>query len=547
MRVSLVSMCVALAMVSYSCGNDGAGLSVPSPMRYDEFTVNGELRYRIEQNFERLNSDKYQPGNVFLTEEESGGWPGDTEGRTILGLVCDASAAHKPIGQLAGIIAGIPAHLNSLGYMGPEYGDRMNEQQLSGNGWMLRGLCAYYEMSSDKKALDWIRSISENLFVKGKGLYKTYPIDPALRVSGEGGESGNIRDTSGRWMLSTDTGCLFIGMDGLIDAYRLVGTPEMKEVIEEMLERFLEMDLVGTQAQTHASLTACRGLVRYAEITGDNRWLLEAEKRWQIYKEYGMTENYANYNWFCRYDTWTEPCAIVDSYILALKLWQHTGNIGYLRDAQLIYYNALCHTQRANGGFGCDSCPGDASGPEITVRIDEAHWCCTMRGAEGLATAAAYTFMKEGNTFYITNFRSMVMSAEGVEIEMNTEYPYEGLVVLNVNRNDLGSKLKLKLYVPDWMNLGTLERGEERTDAKVGKDGFLTIGNISEGEHIIVNYTYTLRQEKTLNPRNTRPGQVRYFNGPLILQEEGLPIFHIMDPKVCKDSSYHHQIVFNGL
>ena len=547
MKASLVSMCVALAMVSYSCGNDGAGSSLPVPMRYDELTVNGELRYRIEQNYERLKSDKYQPGNVFLTEEESGGWPGDTEGRTILGLVCDASAAHKPIGRLAGIIAGIPAHLNSQGYMGPEYGDRMNEQQLSGNGWMLRGLCAYYEMSSDKKALDWIRSISENLFVKGKGLYKTYPIDPSLRVSGEGGESGNIRDTSGRWMLSTDTGCLFIGMDGLIDAYRLVGTPEMKEVIEEMLERFLEMDLVGTQAQTHASLTACRGLVRYAEITGDNRWLLEAEKRWQIYKEYGMTENYANYNWFCRYDTWTEPCAIVDSYILALKLWQHTGNNGYLRDAQLIYYNALCHTQRSNGGFGCDSCPGDASGPEITVRIDEAHWCCTMRGAEGLATAAACTFMKEGNTFYITDFRPMTISTEGVEIEMNTDYPYEGLVVLNVNRNDLGSKLRLKLYVPDWMNLGTVERGGLQTDAKTGKDGFLTLGNLSEGERVIINYTYTLRQEKTLNPRNTRPGQVRYFNGPLILQEEGLPIFHIMDPKVCKDSSYHHQIVFNGL
>ena len=29
------------------------------------------------------------------------------------------------------------------------------------------------------------------------------------------------------------------------------------------------MDLVGIRAQTHASLTACRGLICYAEITGD--------------------------------------------------------------------------------------------------------------------------------------------------------------------------------------------------------------------------------------------------------------------------------------
>ena len=34
------------------------------------------------------------------------------------------------------------------------------------------------------------------------------------------------------------------------------------------MNRFLEVDLVGIRAQTHASLTACRGLIRYAEITG---------------------------------------------------------------------------------------------------------------------------------------------------------------------------------------------------------------------------------------------------------------------------------------
>ena len=81
-----------------------------------------------------------------------------------------------------------------------------------------------------------------------------------------------------------------------------------------MIHRFLMIDPIKIKAQTHATLTACRGLMRYAEITGDTYYIDEAEKRWLLYKSDGMTENHENYNWFDRFDTWTEPCAIIDSY-----------------------------------------------------------------------------------------------------------------------------------------------------------------------------------------------------------------------------------------
>ena len=545
-RSALRLLCLASAALLFSaCAGEPSMTPCPEPVGYDEIVIGGELRSRIGQNLERLQAEKYQPENVFLTEEQSGGWPGDTEGRTILGLVCDARALHGQAGRLDEIIALVPAHLNSLGYMGPEYGDVLNEQQLSGNGWMLRGLCAYYDMTSDPKVLDMVRSISENLFVRGKGLYKTYPIDPSMRVSGEGEASGRIMDTSGKWMLSTDTGCLFIGMDGLIDAYRLVGTPDMKEVIEEMLGRFLEVDLVGIQAQTHASLTACRGLVRYAELTGEGSWIDEAEKRWKIYKEYGMTENYENYNWFGRYDSWTEPCAIVDSYILAMKLWQHTRNSDYLRDVQLIYFNALGHTQRANGGFGCDSCPGDAMGPELFVKTDEAHWCCTMRGAEGLATAASYTFLREGDTFYLTCFREGTLDTEGFGMKVGTDYPQEGSLTIEILKNELGGKACLKVFMPGWVIPESLSIGGRDRKARVDRDGFLVLGSsLKEGDRIVLEYGCLEREEATLNAANTRPGQVRHLKGPLILDEGDHPVYHLMDPEVCIGSGYSRKIVF---
>ena len=492
MRASLLSICVVLAVVSSSCGDKWGKSSFPEPLRYDQINIDGELKFRLTQNMQRLSS-----------------CPGEVDGKTILGLVSDAYALRQASPQLLDMISRVPSHLNSLGYIGSESGEMMDEQQLSENGWMLRGLCAYYDMSSDAKALDWIKSISENLFVKGKGLYDS-------------------------------------GMDGLIEAYRLVGTPEMKEVIEKMLARFLDKDLVAIQAPTHASLTACRGLVRFAEITGDKRWIDEARQRWETYKQYGMTENYACYNRFGMYDSCSDPCASVDSYILALKLWQHTGETGYLRDAQLIYYNALCHEQRENGGFGSDSCPGLASGPDLFVETDEVP-CCTMKGAEGLATSESYTCLRDGNTFYITCFRQAKITVDGFGMEMVTDYPLEGFMNFIVTENNLGKDVRLKFYIPDWIKPGTLRIGGKEYQPKIDPDGFLVLDHpLRVGDRVVLEYFYEPREEGTINQMNTKPGQVRYFSGPFMIDEQAEPVYHLMDPMVNKESGYSRKVLFRG-
>lgn len=104
-----------------------------------------------------------------------------------------------------------------------------------------------------------------------------------------------------------------------------------------------------------------------------------------------MTANYANYNWFGR-PYWTEPCAIVDSYMASMALFRLTQQSEYAVLANRIYYNALLASQRPNGGFGCDLCSGtEQSGRFVQANTDvyEAWWCCSMRGAEGLCSVAA--------------------------------------------------------------------------------------------------------------------------------------------------------------
>lgn len=542
---------------------------------FENIRMRGELYQRVSKNFDRLHEEKYRPQNVFLTEEESGNWPGDTEGRTILALVLDAQASHKEPFYLKQIIDLIPAHLNEKGYMGLIYEDKMNEQQISGNGWMLRGLCEYYSWKKDESVLPVIETIVKNLFIKGKGFYTRYPIDPESRKKNVGAESGAIQNTVNGWMLSSDIGCIFIGMEGAVHAYQYCRMPELREVIEEMIAKFLEVDLVKIKAQTHASLTACRGLLRYDDITGESKYLNEVEKRWQLYKRDGMTENYENYNWFNRFDTWTEPCAIVDSYMLAVQLWQRTGKPEYRNDAELIYYNGICHTQRFNGGFGCDTCPNEED-PYLRIHAPEAHWCCTMRGGEGLSRSVNYAYQLKGDTLYIPFFhQNEFLWTKGINetfsLQQNTDYPFGEIISFKVIENT--AKIKsLKFPELPWASDYKISLNGEDCEWNI-ENGFFTVCADFRLDDVIEfsfkRNLYTIPIFHTLHDSALKK---RFYYGPLLLgaktdklidlykveqlkQIDNLhfrvidkdvvlsPIYHLLDPAVW-ELDYKNQILF---
>ena len=261
-----------------------APIDVPQPAGYADVHVYGELKNRLKLNFDRLEESKYQPSHLFLSMQESGGWPGDTEGRTILALVEDARSTRRQPRYLKEIIRQLPAHLNASGYMGPVIERQLNEQQLSGNGWMMRGLAAYadwqkelqqiapqyYDAEGVQIALRTLKSTVRSLYLPNLDLYGRYPVSLGKRPKNAGGASGTTVTTQNGWQLSSDIGCVFIGLDGLVDAYRVLHeqapadgltAAESKavcQVIETLISKFEAMDLLAVKAQTHASLTAMR-------------------------------------------------------------------------------------------------------------------------------------------------------------------------------------------------------------------------------------------------------------------------------------------------
>jgi len=573
MKIFLILIAITLPICSLNAQSISEKFSHTLP--FENITIKGDLKIRALANFDRLERDKYLPENLFVTEAQSGGWPGDSEGRTILALTLLSQATHRTPKYLSQIMQILPSKLNGQGFFGTNHRDTVAEQQLSSHGWVLRALSEYYIWKKDENTLKIINTMIQNLALPTMGQHKIYPINPSERKH-SGSYSGTTSTKVGKWMLSSDIGCDYIFLDGLTQFYQIKPKRQLKELIEEMINRFLEVDLVAIKAQTHASLTALRSILRYYEITGEKKYLDQVQKRFDIYLSEAMTENYENYNWFGRPE-WTESCAVVDSYIVAFALWRFTGNTDYLEYAHRIYYNGICFEQRFNGGFGSQNCTG-AKNPFITVAITDVHWCCTMRGGEGLSRAIENLFYIQNQSIIIPFFASaevdIPFSKQHIIIEEVTKFPYNTNIQFIVKETTLDFIPELKFYIPHYAK--NIEIELKGRPLKIKKEnGFAIIKEkLVKGDIITYRFITDVYSRQTLN-NNSLKEYFAFQYGPLLLgtkdsndirlnknekftrldsisfksEYSGLilqPIIHLIDSSVTKEANYKRKILFKN-
>ncbi len=438
----------------------------------------GDLKNRIERNILRLSDKNYRVPEIF---EKSPDWPGDWLGRAVLALCTQYESTKKDsvLQQVNEIINDLPEHINEDGYCGEKLnGFEVNEQLLSGNSWFVRGLCAYYNITGDEKVKNLLKKLTEKFFLKLKPLYLVYSAENSSnKKSDDGGVSGHITDCDNNgWKHSSDIGCAFILLDGLTDLCSLFYDERLVDLAKTMVDKFMSIDHKKVKFQTHAYLAATRGILRLFNLTDDNKYLEYAINNFDMYEREGTTVNYANFNWFERRDSWTEPCAFIDSLILAVDLYKITKNEKYLKFANRVYLNAFRSAQRKNGGAGCETCLSFENA-KFESFMYEASFCCSMRLADGLNFVRKNAILQDGETFYACftaggRFEnencafSYVFDEKNSQIKINVEY---------------GEVQKLTVYLPD------------NTKVICNKEN---IGNtftyLQKGEHVYplsINYT----------------------------------------------------------
>lgn len=357
-----------------------------------EIIYNKEFLARLSLSKKRMLSEEYTYPYCFTFNEKE--WPGDYPGRTLLAKAMLAKAYSfdkKAQKELLVSIDDYLSHLgdftNSGGYFGPliDFSD-INEQQISGNSWFCRALCALYELKHDKKTLAAIHKIERRLLMPLKGRYLSY----VVQEISSGGIDGHTGDSHiGGWVHSSDTGCAFILLDGLSNVYEITHDPKLAKIAVDMIERFRGLNYVSLRLQTHATLSFVRGLIRFNKIAKKAEYWDLAKKVFDDYVANGSTIDNSNFNWFGRPETWTEPCAVVDSFIVASSLYEETKEEKYLSFCLRVYLNALRLAQRNNGGAGCNTCLYEEN-KTLKVSLYEAFFCCSMRLAEGLEKISSF-------------------------------------------------------------------------------------------------------------------------------------------------------------
>ena len=511
----------------------------------DKLIMQGDLAMRANLNFARLETEKYWPETIFEMDQHA--WPADWEGRTMLALTMHARATGRTPAFLDEILENLIGRLNDKGYVGPVHPDGVtHEQGMSGHSWMIRALTEYYNWKKDsdpeqaQKAMGALKGIVNGLYIPQADNYADYPTE----------EPGRYEDP--RWILShkqsktkthagtSDCGCAFIALDGATAAYELLRDEALVPLIENMIASYAVLPREELHVQTHATLSGVRGILRYYRITGRQELLDLAVKTFDLYKTRAWTDHYANYNWF-GLPRWTEPCAVIDSFLVAQELWEITGKEGYLRNAHHILYNAIAHAQRANGAFGTDQCVGarikqrkevsdgtpweDADRPILFARplTYEVFWCCNMRGGDGLSCAAMYSFYTEGNTvtmpYYHTCRAELELAGGLLTLQEKANYPLNGKVRFHILGNT-ADEVTLRFFAPEAWTSGSASRVLRNGEAleTSHENGFLCVTTpLQAGDELVFDSEmkfYTFDGHECVNsPKD----HFSFRHGPMIL------------------------------
>lgn len=382
-----------------------------------------ELNERIRLSEERLQAPYYCLPDVFSPKTYD--WPGDKEGRALLAFTCHYRMTGRKIPAMDALVAALPEQTNEHHYFGALAGTEIDEQQLSGHNWYLCGLLSYYELFGDEAVLQYAKDTVEHLYLPLLGRFESYPLD---REKQAGGISGNITTVIGQWNLSSDVGCAFMSIDGLARYYALTKDARVLALLKEMQEKFDGIDKMAIEAQTHCCLTAARGFLTLYAAANDPAFLSSARKIADLYERAGMTYTYENYNWWHKGDTWTEPCAVVDSLILFGELYKITKDEHFRTLAARVWHNGFASCQTSGGGAGSNTTVG-ATLDTLAVRSFENPFCCSMRLASGLLWAKENADLLSASVGPVSkNEAGVYMAGDLVLANVTVDPAYEALI-----------------------------------------------------------------------------------------------------------------------
>ncbi len=359
---------------------------------------------------------------------------------------------------------------------------------LWGNGRMLIGLLEYYDLTHRADALASARKLGDFLVRIGPRFNSE---EVRTAYNGEKFAVGYI--------------CWTNSLEGLVELYRVTRAEPYLALARDIAAR---TDRHPSQ-HSHGFLTTVRGVVALYKVTGEKRYLEQAEAAWQDVLDSGnVLVQGAVPEMFAPQIKRDEGCSEADWLRLSLELWDLTLQPKYMQQAQLTLFNEMSMNQFHTGDFGHHSLSEAGYVPPFA----HAWWCCTFHGLRALAAVFRSVFHAQAGTLSYDLPVDGQGEAAGLTVRADSALERTASVQLTVAKAD-GKPHDLRVRVPQWASGVQLSLSGQPLQTS-SQDGYQTVARIwKAGEVLRVTYALQTRLVK----RGGEGRQAAVFHGPWLL------------------------------
>lgn len=425
------------------------------PLAYDEVRPRGILADRVKLSLDKLiREQQMHTGYATWGADQIGRWIGAV---AVLSAVSGQDGDQELRPKVVELIA-------SQAPSGVYYGDKLAEDSSGdnylrvwfGQGRALWNLLEYYRIAGDRRCLESLVRAADGTVADQASIKKvrTFWGD---RESPSGISCG-IESGMGAMVVLGQIS----GNKAYLDYARYiadnmpihVGTPSSNVRGGLAPTELVKFDGTRNEHHTHSYLSIAHGLVDLFVATGEQKYLDQAKTVFDdtlpsVWINGDIPEGYGQV-----FEHRDEICSAVDWTLLALKLFDATGDAKYLDAAELTSMNQLFQGQDVMGGFTCYRC------------VDRRHWmdeknyggvhqaCCSMHGGLLLGYVAAHVVTEGSNGLSVNLPFDVDVNLKNRDAKITQRIDVQPQVLTQrievANRG--AEPLPLKIRIPYWCN-----------------------------------------------------------------------------------------------
>ena len=239
--------------------------------------------------------------------------------------------------------------------------------------------------------------------------------------------------------------------------------------------------------------------------------------------------------------SYAETCASIGLVFWAHRMMLLTGEARYIDVLERALYNGVISGASLEGTKFFYGNPIGSDGDK--VRED---WfgvaCCPPNYARLMTSLGHYVYVVDGEGLYINLYASgsAQFEADGraFVVTQASNYPWNGRIVVRVDPVEAGSRMALRLRVPEWAGGSSLTVNGTEQDFQI-VDGYVTLDQAwHEGDTVELNLPIESRRIYPNSRIVATRGRVAFERGPLVYAFEeidaGAPV---RDIEVAHDSA----------